>query len=99
MRLKTCTSLSVAMAGVGIAGLVMFTEPDSVCEFQPATDYDTRLPASHVQNQCVSSHNGEVSWTSWAAGRSLSYEFHYLDLLELLYGGSNDTDFSSPKGQ
>lgn len=99
MRLKTCTTLSVAMAGVGFAGLVMFTGPNTVCEFQPVTDYDSRLPASHVQNQCVADNHGEVSWTSWVAGRSLSYEFHYLDLLELLYGGSDDNDFSAPKGQ
>lgn len=99
MTFKTCTTLSVAVAGVGFAGLVAFTEPDTVCEFQPLTEYDNRLPASHVQNQCVGANYGEVSWVSWVSGRSLSYEFHYLDLLELLHGGGKDNDFSTPKGQ
>ncbi|RDV26708.1 hypothetical protein DXV75_06900 [Alteromonas aestuariivivens] len=28
----------------------------------------------------------EVSWLSWISGKSSTYQFHFLDLLELLYG-------------
>lgn len=27
----------------------------------------------------------QVNWTSWITGQSLSSEFHYLDLVELLF--------------
>ena len=59
----------------------------SVCEFQPSSSFNPKLPASHVQNQCARDRDGvaEVSWLSWIAGRSPSFQFHFLDLLELLH--------------
>lgn len=59
----------------------------SVCEFQPSSRFNPKLPASHVQNQCARDRDGviEVSWLSWIAGKSPSFQFHFLDLLELLH--------------
>lgn len=32
-----------------------------------------------------STSSDSVSWFSWLTGKSLSYEFHFLDLVELLH--------------
>ncbi|MCU7553321.1 hypothetical protein OCL06_01775 [Alteromonas sp. ASW11-19] len=99
MTIKTSMTMMACVAGLGLAGAVTVTEPETVCEFQPEQQFDARLPASHIQNQCSRVNMGEVSWLSWVAGRSLSYDFHYLDLLELLHDDSNDGDLSSPQGE
>lgn len=46
---------------------------------------------SPVQSDCLESRVSnvlddaeQVSWVSWLTGRSTSYRFHFLDLLELL---------------
>jgi len=72
----------------------------SLCEFQPASDFNPKLPASHVKNQCARDKDGvtQVSWLSWIAGKSPSFQFHFLDLLELLHSDEGKRDFSpSPK--
>lgn len=37
----------------------------------------------HIQS--TNDNDQSVSWYSWLTGNSISYDFHYLDLLELLY--------------
>ena len=82
--------LSVALAPRGSVNC-------SVCEFQPVTEFNPKLPASHIQNQCARAREGvtEVSWFSWVAGKSPSFQFHFLDLLELLHNDDGAGDFSS----
>ena len=69
----------------------------SVCNYQPVTEFNPKLPASHIQNQCARHKDGveEVSWFSWIAGKSPSFQFHFLDLLELLHSDDGGVDFSS----
>ncbi|OJF70217.1 hypothetical protein BK026_16345 [Alteromonas sp. V450] len=69
----------------------------SVCEFQPVAEFNPKLPASHIQNQCARYHDGvtEVSWFSWFAGKSSSFQFHFLDLLELLHNDEGNRDFGT----
>jgi len=38
-----------------------------------------------TQTSSSSDPQSSVSWYSWLTGKTLSYDFHYLDLLELLY--------------
>ncbi|RPJ66376.1 hypothetical protein DRW07_09790 [Alteromonas sediminis] len=45
--------------------------------------------AAHIQTSSKAHSN--VSWYSWLTGTTLSYDFHYLDLLELLYRGHDST--------
>lgn len=70
----------------------------SVCNYQPVTEFNPKLPASHIQNQCARHQEGveEVSWLSWIAGKSSSFQFHFLDLLELLHSDDGNRDFTSP---
>ncbi|WP_338519900.1 hypothetical protein [Alteromonas gracilis] len=69
----------------------------SVCQYQPVTEFNPKLPASHIQNQCARHMEGveEVSWFSWIAGKSPSFQFHFLDLLELLHNDDSSVDFTS----
>ncbi len=53
--------------------------------FHLATD-SRELVTTDSQPLCANAQQQaeEVSWVSWLTGRSTSYRFHYLDLLELL---------------
>ena len=42
------------------------------------------LPASHPVNKCAAKPSQGISWSEWFTGRSSSYQFHFIDLLELL---------------
>ncbi|MCW8090935.1 hypothetical protein [Alteromonas sp. ASW11-130] len=67
---------------------------DPICQFQPSTQFNASLPASHVDNQCAVDTAAQVSWFSWFFGKPETYQFHFLDLLELLNRDAN-SDFSS----
>ncbi|WP_334031353.1 hypothetical protein [Alteromonas sp. P256] len=90
-----------ALCGVvALASATMVSAPNarsSVCDFQPVTEFNPKLPASHILNQCARYQEGveEVSWLSWVAGKSSSFQFHFLDLLELLHSDNSHQDFSS----
>lgn len=45
---------------------------------------DQTRSANHL-NGCRKSVSTDVSWTAWLTGDSRSNQFHYLDLLELLF--------------
>tara|TARA_A200000113_G_scaffold128094_1_gene115280 strand:+ start:196 stop:504 length:309 start_codon:yes stop_codon:yes gene_type:complete len=89
-----CGAVALASVAVTIAPKTH----SSVCDFQPVTEFNPKLPASHVQNQCARYQEGveEVSWFSWIAGKSFSFQFHFLDLLELLHNDEGNRDFTSP---
>ena len=50
---------------------------------------DQELPVSHPQNRCATDQSQGVSWSNWFTGRSSSYQFHFIDLLELLSRSGN----------
>ena len=54
------------------------------CSCSQGVAFATELPMSHPINRCAAAGVAQVSWTSWISGRSNSYQFHFLDLLELL---------------
>lgn len=64
-------------------------DDDFFCGCEPSLVLDTSLPLSHPSNRCALKPQSQVSWRSWLTGKSSSYQFHYLDLLELL---SRDVD-------
>lgn len=59
-------------------------EGSAFCSCSPGITFANELPMSHPINRCASANVEQVSWMSWASGRSNSYQFHFLDLLELL---------------
>ena len=50
---------------------------------------DQELPVSHPTNRCATEQSQGVSWSAWFSGRSSSYQFHFIDLLELLSRSGN----------
>lgn len=87
MNRKSKASLSTlgAMFFVVLMGAQMsFVKGDSLCANFDEVEFSHDLPMSHPLNRCASEQKNDVSWTSWFSGRSSSYQFHYLDLLELL---------------
>lgn len=82
------------IAAMACAGMLTLTlsDVDSVSAFFCADDAPsfnaTVTPMVNLveaPSQCASSKQNErVSWLSWVTGQSSSFEFHFLDLLELL---------------
>lgn len=65
------------------------TQALAMCEFHPVSEeYEQALPQGHLVTQCGAAMVSEVSWLEWFSGKSSSYQFHFFDLLELLYGRS-----------
>ncbi|WP_133470807.1 hypothetical protein [Paraglaciecola marina] len=50
------------------------------------------LPLSHPINRCAAQESQSISWTSWFTGHSSSYQFHFIDLLELLSRAADSSD-------
>lgn len=63
---------------------VPIDEGSVFCSCSQGVVFATELPMSHPINRCASVGVTEVSWRSWVSGNSNSYQFHFLDLLELL---------------
>jgi hypothetical protein len=52
--------------------------------------FNHELPVSHPVNRCAASQSNGVSWSEWFTGRSSSYQFHFINLLELLSRSGNN---------
>jgi len=75
--------VSASAALLGFAH-VSNNEGSVFCSCTQGMTYVNELPMSHPINRCATSQVAEVSWSSWFSAQSRSYQFHYLDLLELL---------------
>jgi hypothetical protein len=79
----------VGLAGIAMAVVISLpyatTEKGTLsCQCEPNVAFDHTLPLSHPVNRCAASQSDAVSWFSWFSGKSGSYQFHFIDLLELL---------------
>ena len=87
-------------AGMYLLVTLMFTGADTSCPTlnEAAAELPAgQLPAGQRILPCQS--QPEISWQAWVVGNSPSYQFHFFDLLELLYGGNSDGQFNAaPKG-
>jgi hypothetical protein len=54
---------------------------------RPTLDACSRQSVNGPTTQACVTSPLTVSWTRWLSGKSSSFQFHFLDLLELLYGG------------
>ncbi|WP_100658019.1 hypothetical protein [Alteromonas flava] len=95
MNWKSCSKKSFGVAlGVFTLGFVLSASAlkprwQGNCEQQFAVDLQT-------QPTCVTKTNESIGWFDWIGGKSRSYQFHFLDLLELLY--SNDSEHNDRVG-
>ena len=87
--------LQTIVATVTTSSLVVFislsfsttgeTASTQACACEANVNYNSSLPSSHPNNRCaVQGH--DVSWKNWITGNSRSSQFHFIDLIELLYG-------------
>lgn len=58
-------------------------------------NFQHSLPLSHPINRCAALESQSISWSSWFTGHSSSYQFHFIDLLELLSRTSDSSDKTS----
>ncbi|MCW8109747.1 hypothetical protein OPS25_14670 [Alteromonas ponticola] len=93
-RTKTLLTLGGATAVLWMGLSVNTIQTDTLCQYQPVTEFNPNLPASHIYNQCARDRTAQVSWFSWFFSKPETYQFHFLDLLELLNRDSN-SDFST----
>lgn len=92
-KLKAGVSIfGSAMFAVLMMANTQFAKGDGFCANVDQVTFDANLPVNHPLNRCaIDKKENSVSWTKWFSGRSSSYQFHYLDLLELLSQSSDDS--------
>ena len=78
------TAVVVASLAFGAQKLTDNTET-TACACSSDTRYNNSLPSSHPNNRCANQAQ-PLSWTTWLTGKNRSSQFHFVDLLELLYG-------------
>ncbi len=74
----------VATLAFSVEKLTENTETAS-CACSNDTRYNTALSSSHPKNRCADQAQ-TLSWKTWFTGKNRSSQFHFVDLLELLYG-------------
>ena len=97
-KLKGLVTLSTcAMVAVLGFAQVPASEGSLFCSCPQIVSFDHELPMSHPINRCATEKSTGVSWSSWISGRSSSYQFHFIDLLELLSRHSDAPKDKAPR--
>lgn len=95
-KLKSIMSFAVcALLAVLAIGHTSTGEGSAFCSCPQTVNFDHGLPMSHPINRCAAQAD-EISWAGWIKGQSGSYQFHFIDLLELLSRYAEDTDEPQP---
>tara|TARA_R110000751_G_scaffold55606_4_gene119356 strand:- start:151926 stop:152189 length:264 start_codon:yes stop_codon:yes gene_type:complete len=84
----------VALTGLAVVAIfnasrVSLDDKSMFCGNLENAVLDHGLPVSHPINRCAADQTKGVSWSEWFTGRSSSYQFHFIDLLELLSRSGN----------
>ena len=90
--LFTLTGITLSgLAAVAILSVSQLSIDDRsiFCAHVKNVVFDQELPVSHPTNKCANEQSRGVSWSAWFSGRSSSYTFHFIDLLELLSRSGN----------
>lgn len=85
--LFTLTGMTlIGLATVAILNVIQVSSDDKnvFCGNLENVVFDHELPISHPVNKCAVHQSEGISWSEWFTGRSSSYQFHFIDLLELL---------------
>ncbi len=88
------TLTGVTLAGLATVAILSVSQVSSddrnvFCGNLENAVFDQELPVSHPVNRCATDRSQGVSWSEWFTGRSSSYQFHFIDLLELLSRSGN----------
>jgi hypothetical protein len=86
----TLTGLAtIAILSVSHVSHVSSDDRNVFCGNLENAGFNKELPVSHPVNRCATTQSQGVSWSEWFTGRSSSYQFHFIDLLELLSRSRN----------
>jgi hypothetical protein len=88
------TLTGVTLSGLAAVAILSFSQSslddrNMFCGNLENVVLDHELPISHPVNRCAANQPQGVSWSEWFSGRSSSYQFHFIDLLELLSRSGN----------
>jgi hypothetical protein len=88
------TLTGVTLSGLAMVAILSFSQRslddrNIFCGNLENVVFDDNLPVSHPVNRCAANQSQGVSWSEWFTGRSSSYQFHFIDLLELLSRSGN----------
>lgn len=94
------TLIGVTLASLATVSVLSFSQgslndENAFCGNLESVVFDHNLPVSHPVNRCAANQSQGVSWSEWFTGRSSSYQFHFIDLLELL-SRSGDSQAKNP---
>lgn len=83
------TLTGMTLTGLAVVAILNFSQlslndRSAFCGTLENAVLDHELPVSHPINRCANEQQQGVSWSEWFTGRSSSYQFHFIDLLELL---------------
>jgi hypothetical protein len=96
-KLKNSVSFAAcALLALLAIGQTSTSEDNIFCSCPQYISFDHDLPMSHPINRCASVQADEISWSGWVKGQSASYQFHFIDLLELLSRYADETDEPQP---
>ena len=100
-RISTSKKVTSGLAAVFAIGLLTnigtihsSLNVDSECS---ATAPYALAQSDAFKQACSANVKETVSWFNWIGGKSPSYQFHFLDLLELLYDDESAND-GMPQG-
>ncbi len=80
------TAALLSTSSLAIAGSTEHRRAASCCDKSLSlSDRQVALKDEHESAVCSDEASKDVSWAAWLAGDSRSTQFHYLDLLELLF--------------
>tara|TARA_R110002153_G_scaffold3042_5_gene14412 strand:- start:7277 stop:7579 length:303 start_codon:yes stop_codon:yes gene_type:complete len=90
-----CTLTGVTLTGLVVVAIlnvsmIRLDERNVFCGDLDNVVLDHDFPVSHPVNRCAAEQSQGVSWSEWFTGRSSSYQFHFIDLLELLSRSQNN---------
>jgi len=86
------TIISLTTIAILSVPQVMLDDKNGFCGNLENVVLEHELPISHPVNRCVANQSHGVSWSEWFTGRSSSYQFHFIDLLELLSRSDNNSE-------
>ena len=78
------TLTGLALIAISSGPQASLDDKNVFCQHSENVVLDLELPVSHLLNRCATDQSHGVSWSAWFSGRSSSYQFHFIDLLELL---------------
>lgn len=78
--------LTIGLCAVAVTGVLTLQYASYSAEAEDCRTNVRDRDQRTVSQTCTRS----VNWFAWASGKSLSTQFHFLDLLELTLGKSND---------